>query len=198
VRIIGGRLKRTTLLTTDAPELRPMLDRVREALFNIMHHVTPGCHVLDLFSGCGSLGLEALSRGAVHCVFVEYNPRLARLVRENVVRCRAEDRALVLTTDVLSLAGRPLPRDCEPADLVLADPPYEMVNDPNRRARLFEGLERLIGTWIDTRADLILHHEPLPYALWPTSRLRQWDQRIYGRSQLTFFEVADAEAADGQ
>jgi len=81
---------------------------------------------------------------------------------------------------------------------VFADPPYTMIEDPNARAEVFTGLEALVGRWIGEGATLILHHSPAPHMLWPAQRLRSFDQRIYGNSQLTFFEVAEGgdEQAD--
>ncbi len=99
--------------------------------------------------------------------------------------------------------GRPAPAAADrstsadlPAEVVFCDPPYAMVADPNARADLFEALERLLGGWIAPGAVLMLHHAPMPYALWPTERLVETDRRIYGRSQLTFFDVP-GEGADG-
>jgi 16S rRNA (guanine(966)-N(2))-methyltransferase RsmD len=170
-----------------------MLDRVREALFNILRNVTEDRRVLDLFSGSGSLGLEALSRGARNAVFVEGNDRLARLVERNVEKCHFEDRAEVLNCDVMTLPVRFPPAGWKPADLVLADPPYAMIDDPNDRGEFFRVLERLLDYWIAPAAILVLHHRPMPHVIWPTDKFEVWDQRIYGQSQITFFDAPGAE-----
>jgi 16S rRNA (guanine(966)-N(2))-methyltransferase RsmD len=196
VRIISGTARGIRLESTENPALRPMIDRVKESLFNILQWVLPEARVLDLFSGSGALGLETLSRGAASCVFVESDPELARLLLRNAAKCRLADRCRLVQTDVLHLPERPPDPAGLPADLVLCDPPYIMIGDPNTRADLFDELERLIGAWIAPGAVLMLHHEPLPHAIWPAERLAETDKRIYGRSQLTFFEVAQ-EGADG-
>jgi 16S rRNA (guanine966-N2)-methyltransferase len=196
VRIISGSARGTRLESVPNPALRPMLDRVKESLFNIVRELLPAALALDLFSGSGALGLEALSRGAASCVFVESDPQLARLLLRNLERCHLAARSRLLRADVLGLPARPLDPVGLPAQVVFCDPPYAMVADPNARADLFEALERLLGGWIAPRAVLMLHHAPMPYALWPTARLTETDQRIYGRSQLTFFEVPQ-EGADG-
>ena len=172
-----------------------MLDRVKEALFSILGPETAGARVLDLFSGSGALGLEALSRGAENCVFVEQDPDLLRLAIANAAKCRLADRCEFIGADVLDLpdGGR---RGAPPAGLVLVDPPYAMTDDPNLRSELFDALERMIGTWLETGAVVVLHHWPMPCALWPTSRLAEWDRRVYGRSQLTFFEVSGEGGCD--
>jgi len=165
-----------------------MLDRVKEALFNIIRDAVPGANVLDLFSGSGALGLEALSRGAVRCTFVESDAQLGRLAMENARRCKLPDGCVLVEGDVLKLAQRTAPEEGLPARLIFVDPPYALVDDPNRRAELFAALEALCGRWIEPGALLVLHHRPIPYAIWPSRCLREGDRRIYGRSQLTFFD----------
>ncbi len=167
-----------------------MLDRVKESLFNIIRDVVPGANVLDLFSGSGALGLEALSRGAAMCTFVESDARLGRLALENAGKCKLADRCSLVEADVLTLAQRVPPDEGLPAGLAFVDPPYALVDDPNRRAELFAALEALGGAWIEPGGLLMLHHRPIPYAVWPARRLEEHDKRIYGRSQLTFFDLS--------
>lgn len=190
MRIISGEARGTKLRSLPVSSLRPMLDRVKESLFNIIRHALPAVQVLDLFSGSGSLGLEALSRGAERCVFVEQDPRLVRLTMENARKCRLADRCEFLEGDVLELPQRAPPASGLPAGLVFVDPPYVSVDDPNRRAELFAAVEGLAGTWIREGAVVVLHHRPIPYAVWPADRLTERDKRIYGQSQLTFLELA--------
>ena len=195
MRIIGGSARATRLYSVTDPALRPMLDRVKEPLFAIFRHLVEGAHALDLFSGSGSLGLEALSRGASSCVFVEQHPPFLKLIRRNVERCRFEDRSEIVRADALRLR---MPRPGLPglpADLVFVDPPYALVDDADGRMRLFEMLDGLIGAWVAPEAVLALHHRPTPLAEWPSDRLAEWDRRVYGHSQLTFFEIS-REAAD--
>ena len=193
MRIIGGTARGTKLRSIGDPALRPMLGRVKDPLFNILRHLTADSHVLDLYSGSGALGIEALSRGAVRCVFVEDDPKLVRLISVNAERCHVTDRCSVMQADVATLPRRPAPPPA--ANLVFIDPPYAAVDDPNERAGLFATLEALLDTWIGADAVLVLHHRPMRHALWPTERFTEWDQRVYGRSQLTFLEVV-GEAGD--
>jgi len=171
-----------------------MLDRVKESLFNILRELLPGARVLDLFSGSGALGLEALSRGAASCVFVESDPQLGRLILKNAEKCRLGERCRLVQADALRLPERSSNVADLPAGVVFCDPPYTMVDDPNMRSDLFAALEDLVGGWIEPGAVLVLHHRPAPYAVWPTDRMAETDQRIYGRSQLTFFDVARGES----
>lgn len=126
MRIIAGQFRSVALASVGkgdtSAHLRPTTDRVRESLFNVLSHhdVIDGARVLDLFAGTGALGLEALSRGAVHVTFVDDGRVAGRLLRENIQKLRVQDRADVHRCDL-----RQLP-DCKtaPFDLVFLDPPY--------------------------------------------------------------------------
>ena len=122
MRIIAGRLKGKKLKTPKGLITRPVLARVREALFNILGDLE-GARILDLYSGTGSIGIEALSRGAESAVFVEKGLAQCRIIRENL-NSIAKD-AVVLHSDV-ERALRKLQKDRMVFDFAFADPPYEM------------------------------------------------------------------------
>ena len=125
MRIVAGKHKGVRLDVPDGSATRPTADRARENLFNILAHGVyaeklRGGRVLELFAGTGALGLEALSRGAAHCTFVETGrPALAAL-RTNIAKCRVEDRSKVDTADAFHLG-----RQSKPYDILLLDPPYK-------------------------------------------------------------------------
>ncbi|KPK57721.1 MAG: hypothetical protein AMK73_09880, partial [Planctomycetes bacterium SM23_32] len=152
--------------------------------------LVPDADVLDLYCGSGALGLEAISRGARSCTFVEQDARLGRLAMDNAERCRLAGRCRLVQADVLSLPSREPPDPARPAGLVFVDPPYADVDDANRRAALFAALGALAGSWAADGALLMLHHRPMPYVIWPAGRLARQEARVYGKSQLTFFSVA--------
>jgi 16S rRNA (guanine966-N2)-methyltransferase len=125
MRVIAGTAKAIRLGRVPAG-VRPVSDRAREGLFSSLAPDLPGARVLDLFAGTGALGIEALSRGADHAVFVERDPAAVRALRDNLERTRLRERAEVVAGDALGfVAGR------QPAkgrfDLVLADPPYDAM-----------------------------------------------------------------------
>ena len=120
LRIIGGEHGGRRLHFPDGRGLRPTADRVRETLFNWLQGKLHGRKVLDLFAGSGALGIEALSRGAGHVVFVEQARLAAQQLKENLSLLREQDRSNVVQDDAL----RWLPRDNETFDLVLLDPPF--------------------------------------------------------------------------
>jgi 16S rRNA (guanine966-N2)-methyltransferase len=111
-----------------------MLDRVREAVFSSLGEQVVDAKVLDLFSGSGSLGLEALSRGAASARFVERGREAQKAILENIATLGLEDRAELLTCDALSQRARSAPLGGEGpwADLVILDPPYPMVRGEER------------------------------------------------------------------
>jgi len=195
VRIISGTARGTKLRSLPDPVLRPMLDRVKESLFAILRNLLDDACVLDLFAGSGSLGLEALSRGARGCLFVEQDGALSDLIVRNVQRCGFADRCQTVRSDVLALGPPPLDAPGVPADLVFVDPPYALADDSDGRARLLGALEGMVGAWVRPGAVAVLHHRPMPRVTWPSARFGVWDRRVYGRSELTFFEVSE-EAAD--
>ena len=129
MRIIGGENRGLHLAAVGqgdpAAHLRPTADRVRESLFNLLlggrfGDPVTGARVLDLFAGTGALGLEALSRGASSCTFVDDGRAAARLIRDNIARTRRTAQATLLTCDARRLPANP----GAPATLVFLDPPY--------------------------------------------------------------------------
>ncbi|MBI2059556.1 MAG: 16S rRNA (guanine(966)-N(2))-methyltransferase RsmD [Nitrospirae bacterium] len=123
MRIIGGE-KGGLTLSHPGRRVRVTLDSVRETLFNILGASVEGAAVLDLFAGSGSLGIEALSRGAAHCTFVERDRSLTRLLAGNLARLGLESRARVITADLRRVRTPAWLKD-RPYDAVFMDPPYE-------------------------------------------------------------------------
>jgi 16S rRNA (guanine966-N2)-methyltransferase len=120
LRIIAGSLRGSRLQVPDAPGLRPTPDRVRETLFNWLAPWIEGARCLDLYAGTGALGIEALSRGARECVFVERDRRLQQLLQDNLARLKVEGAHVVGAGALDFLAG-----PARPFDLVFLDPPFE-------------------------------------------------------------------------
>ena len=125
MRIVGGRARGTHLQGPKSQAIRPTSDRLRESLFNILAHgfddPVEGARVLDLFSGTGALGLEALSRGARFCLFVEEAAEARGLIHANVETLRMTGVTKLWRRDATKL-GRCAPM--EPFDLAFLDPPY--------------------------------------------------------------------------
>jgi 16S rRNA (guanine(966)-N(2))-methyltransferase RsmD len=135
IRVIGGEAGGRTLKGISRPGTRPTSDRVREALFAILEsHDADLTSVLDLYSGTGAMGIEALSRGAGHCDFVEADARACDVIRENLRSLGYETRAKVHCSRAASVIGRL----GGPYSLVVADPPYEYDRAESELAGLLE------------------------------------------------------------
>ncbi|MDQ7029661.1 MAG: 16S rRNA (guanine(966)-N(2))-methyltransferase RsmD [Ardenticatenia bacterium] len=131
MRVIAGVAKGRRLASPGHLDVRPMMDKVRMAVFNMLEalHVLQGARVLDLYAGTGSVGIEALSRGAEHADFVEWDPRVVRLIRENLRRTGFEDQAHVFRMRVEHVLERPhVLGEPLPYQIVSATPPYEAVD----------------------------------------------------------------------
>ena len=126
MRVIAGSAKSIQLVTPEGMDTRPTTDRIKETLFNMIQYDLTDCIFLDLFAGSGAIGIEALSRGASKCFFVESAPGAVKCIRENLKKCRLEDRAVVLQSDVFG-AVTSIRRESIPGgvlDFVFMDPPY--------------------------------------------------------------------------
>ena len=123
MRVIAGSAKSMPLKTIPGLETRPTTDRIKETLFNMLQTEIPGCYFLDLFSGSGAIGIEALSRGADKAVFIENNPDAVNCIRENLASTRLEENALVMGNDVIAGLKR-LEGHNYRFDVVFMDPPY--------------------------------------------------------------------------
>ena len=124
MRVIAGKARRIPLSTVEGLDTRPTTDRIKETLFNMLQNQIPGCHFLDLFSGSGAIGIEALSRGAESCSFVEKNPRAVSCIQDNLKKTNLETGACVFSMDVLSGISK-MKQQKQKFDIIFMDPPYD-------------------------------------------------------------------------
>ena len=123
MRVIAGKARRLNLKTMDGLNTRPTTDRIKETLFNMLSFEIEGSRFLDLYSGSGAIGIEALSRGAKEAVFVENNRQALACIRDNLRFTGLDKDACVMAADVGS-AIRKLGGKGDPFDLIFMDPPY--------------------------------------------------------------------------
>jgi 16S rRNA (guanine966-N2)-methyltransferase len=130
IRVIGGEFKGRRLKFIRSPLVRPMQDKLKGTLFNIIGEGLEGRWFLDGFAGTGSVGIEALSRGAERVVFVEELKAAAKVIVENVARCGADDRALVVEKE-FNRGVIDLSKSRVLFDIVFLDPPYRLFDTRN-------------------------------------------------------------------
>lgn len=194
IRVIAGSAKGRKLKMVPGEATRPVMDRVKEALFNILGTGIQGCSFLDLFAGTGSVGIEALSRGAARVLFVD-NDRLAiRTIHENLALTRLADHAEVLRADAFVYLRRPQPEAFE----------YIYVAPPQYKGLWKEALLALDANsaYLHPDAVAVVQIDPAERDEVSLSVLRPYDERIYGNTLLMFFErIPDDEQvpiSDGQ
>jgi len=181
MRLTGGEGKGRRLL--DAPDqVRPTSGRIREQLFFMLRDRLEDACVLDLYAGTGSLGLEALARGAEAATFIDRDRDSIRVIKGNLERCKFSDRATVLSGDVLRRIRQPIQLRA-PFDLIFADPPY----DDFSLASLLE----LIRDMNLLLSDGLFVYETRPQEDWEA--VDGWqlvDERAVGGTMLYFCELA--------
>ena len=122
MRVIAGSARRIQLKTLEGMDTRPTTDRIKETLFNMISPYLYDCRFLDLFSGSGGIGIEALSRGAAEAVFVEKNPQAMACIKENLKRTHLEDRGITMAKDVMAALYQL--EGSGQFDYIFMDPPY--------------------------------------------------------------------------
>ncbi|MBX3443962.1 MAG: RsmD family RNA methyltransferase [Planctomyces sp.] len=144
MRIIAGRFRHRVLLANPGLVTRPITDRVKESLFARIEAWLPDARIADIYSGTGTLGFEALSRGARSVVFIESDRKAQELLRKNVETLKVQGETLCWATDALRSSFRPRNVDSfVPFDLAFFDPPYQMIEDLHPGTPLYRSLERL-------------------------------------------------------
>ena len=177
MRVITGTARGRKLGQLQGMDTRPTTDQVKESIFNIIQFDIEGRRVLDLFAGTGQLGIEALSRGAAGCTFVDQRRDAAALVRSNLKLCRLSDRARVVQGEALSF----LASDRERYHLVFLDPPYQTELLENALKKIAE-IDRLMENGIiicESPADKVLPELPQPY--------RKGREYRYGKIKITVY-----------
>ena len=181
MRIIAGSVKGRRLLGPKTLKIRPALDSVREAIFNILGDVTD-LNVLDLYAGPGSVGLEALSRGAQSAIFVDDLPQAIALIHKNLALCRLDHQAEVYQSPVRQALSR-LHRRGLSLDLIFVDPPYDQGEVMTTLTQIVH--EKILAPG----GRVIVEHSPRePVENVPG--LQVLSTRKYGQTRITFLTHA--------
>ena len=184
MRVVGGRFRGRALATPRSHDIRPTSDRLRESLFNILAHSydlpQPETRVLDLFAGTGALGVEAISRGAAHALFVESGVEGRGIIRTNMETLSLNGVAKILRRDATDLghAGT-----IAPFDLVFLDPPYGKGLGEKALA------SAAAGRWLKPAALCVLEERASGKVETPPG-FEILDERTSGETRLTFLRAA--------
>jgi 16S rRNA (guanine966-N2)-methyltransferase len=188
MRIISGEKRGMTILSPKTDGTRPVTDRIKESIFNVLQKYGPmeGKWVADLFCGTGSMGLEALSRGAGHVVFVEQDPRVIEILKKNIVKGRFEDRSKVVRANAFKVGAASLEE--RKFDLVFVDPPYAMSRDMGENSQL-GGLLKVLCGQITDAAVVVVRTEERVELLENYGGLRVIDRRKWGSMGITLLRI---------
>jgi 16S rRNA (guanine(966)-N(2))-methyltransferase RsmD len=174
--VIAGSAKGRMLRPPRTSATRPITDRAKESLFNILAPRIPGQRFLDLFAGTGGVGIEALSRGAAHVTLVDQDRRACALIRQNLERCGIADGYAIIQTTVLKAIER---LRSEPAfDVILLDPPYA--------TDIQDALEH-VGEIVKPDGIVVLEHARKSESPVAPGRLVRTREMRSGDSALTFY-----------
>jgi len=187
MRVIAGKAKGRRLKSVPGPGTRPITDRAKSALFSILGADVINSSFLDLFAGTGGVGIEALSRGAEHAVFVEWGRAALRTIRHNLTHTGLKQAGQVERANVFEYLARPP----TPFDYVYVAPPqYKGLWADALRA-----LDRQ-PDWLGEDGWVIAQIHPREYEALPLQSLIQFDQRTYGSVMLLFYQCADETSAE--
>jgi len=162
MRIISGSARGRKLKEPCGNSIRPTSNKVKEAIFSIVQFDIEGRKVLDLFAGCGQIGIEALSRGAASVVFVESSQDAVKLIRENVKTCGFSDSSTIYARDAI----RSLEND-DKFDLIFIDPPYDttLIEKSLQKITEFDKLNINGIIMCESKGDMKLPELSLPYRM---------------------------------
>lgn len=183
MRVITGFARGRKLDTLEGVDVRPTTDRVKEAMFSAIQFDIEQARVLDLFAGSGQLGIEALSRGAKHCVFVDNNPAAAAVALANLKSCKLDGQAKLVGMDYNAF----LKSTDMVFDIVFLDPPYEST-------AIFRALDKLPARLSENGIAVCEHKRGLrmPQSVGALTLKRQYN---YGKTQVSLYTMkGDSEA----
>jgi 16S rRNA (guanine966-N2)-methyltransferase len=186
MRIVAGKFRGAQIEAPKGLVTRPTSDRLRQALFNVLEHGAPafdfeGARVLDLFAGSGALGLEALSRGARYCVFIEENAQARAAIRRNVETLGLTGASKIWRRDATRLG--PV-GTLQAFDLIFCDPPYGQSLGERALAAAAE------GGWVKQNAIAVLEERADHDIAWPTPFL-EIDRRRYGETAIAIARAGE-------
>ena len=190
MRIIAGCARGIHLSSLKGDKTRPIQDRTKGSLFNILSGVIPGSSILDMYAGTGSIGIEALSRGATSCIFIENDRSAIEVIKKNLAVTKLQNKAQVVLNDVFDVIPY-LEKNDVKVDIVFVTPPYPLVEKSSYRDKLLILFSLLCSKQIVQQEGIImLQHRKTDFEM-PQEAicLELFDIRTYGDTQLSFFKT---------
>ena len=190
MRIIAGAKRGMKLLSPKAQVSRPITDRVKESLFSVLYKydLPNGKRIADLFCGVGSLGLEALSRGAGFVTFVEKDPKIIAILEKNIEKAGYAGESKVIRANAFKI-GAPLDFDQQKYDLIFVDPPYSATRDVQAGSPL-GGLLTLLSEQVSPDGIVVVRTHKRTELLEQYGRLEIIDRRRWGTMAVTILKQA--------
>ncbi|ADL07802.1 16S rRNA (guanine(966)-N(2))-methyltransferase RsmD [Thermosediminibacter oceani] len=179
MRVTGGIFRGRRIKSLPGIKTRPTSDIVRESLFNILGEKTAGSSFLDVFAGTGSVGIEALSRGAERVVFIEEGGLACRIIRENLIKLRISDKSLIIKADYLK-GMRSLEKTNTTFDIIFLDPPYD-------RGFVSPCLEFLNNSELLKPNSIVVVQHSVSEVIKTPPNITCYKEKKYGITKLSFF-----------
>jgi len=182
MRIIAGEFRGRPIHPPASDVTRPITDRVKQSLFDILTPYVDGARVYDCFSGTGSMGLESLSRGAVHATFFEQDRSARQLLEKNIQTLGTADRCTVVAGSLFDYFERPSKPETR-VDLVFFDPPYRLIRESPTQIQRTTAV--LANDHLQAAGLLILRHDAVDSIA--LESMHKVDERTYGGMTLAFY-----------
>lgn len=185
MRIIAGEFRGRKLLSPESDLTRPITDRVKQSLFDIVAPDLPGSIVYDCFAGTGSMGLESLSRGALRTVFFETDRSAITRLKQNIATLEVEDRAQIIPGDLFKWFTSARPAADQKPSLVFLDPPYRFVVEKSELLRTL--VTQMLQHHLQADGYVVFRHEARNNLMFADAE--EFDLREYGGMKLRFLRA---------
>lgn len=183
MRVISGSARGSRLKRVPGDSTRPIMDRVKESLFNILGAVDDE-RWLDLFAGTGQVGIESLSRGAAEVVFVDKVRPAIKTIEANLQTTRLQDKARVVLADAFDFLGRVADKENGRFHLIYVAPPQYL----GLWQKVMAVLDKRPSAWLTARGIVVVQIDPKEYETLSLDNFMLYDSRKYGNTQLCFYE----------
>lgn len=186
MRVISGNLKGMHLQAVPGTTTRPTTDKVKESIFNMIGPYFDGGVVIDLFAGSGSLGIESLSRGMDHAIFIDKDRRAIQTIHTNLKKCRLEEQSEVFTNDAMR-AVKALIKRQQKIDLLFLDPPYKLTKMYDLPIGLIE------AQLFNENGQIVMESDQSVQLVDILGPFQKVKEQLYGQTKIAIYQQIDIE-----